>query len=78
MSEDKSSLDMSFEKSAAGISEIPELTSLLYDLDLMPEQIVSDGGKLRLILIVGHFKAFKSRLENERHVEMVGKEEVNK
>lgn len=57
-------LDESFKKSSIGINEIPELVSLLYDLDLMPEQIISDQAKSRLLLIVEHFKAFNVRLKS--------------
>ena len=50
-----------FKKSCSYANETPELISLLYDLDLMPEQIISNGAKSRLILIVEHFRVFKSR-----------------
>jgi len=45
------------------INETPELTSLLHDLDLLPEQVGSDGAFTRLLLIAGHFEAFAKRLQ---------------
>lgn len=62
--EDLDALNEAFKLSSIGISEIPELISLLYDFDLMPEQIVSDQAKLKLILIANHFKAFNVRMKS--------------
>lgn len=51
------------EELPALMDKIPELTSLLYDLDLMPEQ-VDDGSveQAKMYVVAAHFKALIERL----------------
>lgn len=49
----------------AYINKTPELQSLLYDLDLLPEQLKDDTHLWRgMENIVEHFKRFEERLKN--------------
>ena len=47
------------------INKTPECVSLLYDLDLMPEQCTNNRELSDMITIVDHFKQFEERLKNE-------------
>lgn len=60
----------------ASISDIPALMSLLYDLDRLPEQVVSARAASELILIVSHFQAFKDSLlsDDRRQAEITAAE----
>ncbi|WP_428491639.1 hypothetical protein [Rhodopila sp.] len=57
-----------FERVRAFIKVTPEVESLLYDIDLLPEQILcwrADIGErdwYRMMLVVGHFMVFAERL----------------
>ena len=47
------------------INRTPECLSMLYDLDLMPEQCSNNRELSDMITIVDHFKQFEERLRNE-------------
>ena len=48
--------EWTFEKACAYVNmDHPAIASLLYDLDLMPEQLISDGKRAQMTLIVAHF-----------------------
>lgn len=50
------------------MKEIPELESLLYDLDLMPEQVTQDSRQEReMTSIAAHFEVMKNRLTFPAH-----------
>lgn len=46
-------------------NNVPEVTSLLYDLNLLPECCTTTKDWSTLICIVDHFKVFEKRLKNE-------------
>ena len=54
--------EWTFEEARAYVNmDHPELTSLLYDLGLMPGQIVGDDKRADMTLIVAHFMAAEDR-----------------
>lgn len=58
---------MTHDEICSYINKTPELMSLLYDLDLLPEQTVNQLEKFKTENIVEHFKLFAQHMvEQER------------
>ena len=48
------------------ISETPELLSVLYDIDFLPEQLEEDSKDwCRMIMIAGAWKGYESKMKME-------------
>lgn len=63
--------EWTFEKACSFVNlDHPAIASLLYDLDLMPEQLVSDEKRAEMVLIVAHMmtleRSFASHPMEER------------
>lgn len=43
----------------------PEVTSLLYNMDLLPEQIISENAFFNMLAVVTHMQVLSERLQNE-------------
>jgi hypothetical protein len=58
-------IEQSAEAFNLAVNRIPELQSLLYDLNLMPETVNENTTNYRtMINIIAHFVAFEYRLKN--------------
>lgn len=66
--------EWTFDKACGYVNmDHPAIVSLLYDLDLMPEQIQSDNERAQMVLIVAHIVAVESE-RDEYKAQAIGGE----